>query len=253
MKVVIIEDEYLMAQALKGEILAVSPSIQVQAMLSTVNKAIQYFEENPLPDLFFSDIELPDGLSFEIFKHLKSTKPVIFCTAYNEYALEAFKANGIEYILKPFNTVRIKETLDKYINLTRNEKDISKELEHLLSSLSKPIESDSKSVLAHQGEKIIPVKVSNIALAYLDSSILYIYTFDNTKFVVNYSIDTLEKIVGHGFIRANRQTLLHRDSIDHVTPYFARKLLVVLKIDFNNQIVISKANSSKFLKWLEKN
>ena len=120
MKVIIIEDEPLMSEALKEEILRVDARIEIVAQLSSIRESIAYLENNKWPDLFFSDIELSDGLSFEIFRHLQNTKPIVFCTAYDQYALEAFKVHGIDYILKPFQADDIDATLKKYKTLTNS-------------------------------------------------------------------------------------------------------------------------------------
>ncbi len=253
MNVVIIEDESLMADNLEQEISNADHSISIQAKLESIAEALDYFKKNELPDLFFSDIELTDGLSFEIFEKIESKVPVIFCTAYDHYALGAFKANGIDYILKPYNPEKISQTLEKYKTLIKAKSEFSKAFENAINSFKRfNEETRNRSILVQKGEKIIPIKVAEVALGHIENGITYIYTTKSEKYYTNYKMDTLESMLGINFFRANRQVIICRDYVNHVTPYFARKLLVTPKIEFPEQVIISKANSSKFLNWLEK-
>lgn len=251
MNVIIIEDEYLMADDLEEVITSCDPSIKVIAKLASVREAVDFFSNNPLPDLFFSDIQLPDGLSFEIFESIRSNVPVIFCTAYNEYALEAFKANGIDYILKPFNNESINTTLKKYNDLTSKQSSISSELKNMFADYANHQPKESAALLIQQADKIFPIAISDIALVYLDTGISYVYTFSQKKYATDYSMDTIEKKLGRQFYRANRQVIVSRKVVHHASRYFARKLLVTPKIPFPEQIIVSKANASNFLRWLE--
>lgn len=252
MKIVIIEDEHLMADELESLILDYSKENIIEAKLATVGEAIDYLKSKTMPDLFFSDIQLPDGLSFEIFQEVKSEVPIVFCTAYDEYALEAFKVNGIDYILKPFDSKTIAVTLDKVNRLIRQDKAIPDDFGSIIAALSSDTDNNAKkNILIHKGEKIIPISTSEIALVHLDSSITYIYTFNSDKYVTEQSLDTLEKMLGHNFYRINRQFLVNRNAIDHVSKYFARKLLVKSTLNISEQIIVSKAKASDLLRWLQ--
>ena len=114
MKIIIIEDESLLVEELEGIITEIDSQLQVIKTLGSIQESLSYFQENPLPDLFFSDIQLPAGLRFDIFRQLETSTPVVFCTAYDQYALDAFKFNGIDYILKPYNSDEIARTINKY-------------------------------------------------------------------------------------------------------------------------------------------
>ncbi|MEP4496293.1 MAG: LytTR family DNA-binding domain-containing protein [Ekhidna sp.] len=249
MRVVIIEDEPLMAQELENEILKVDDSIEILGKFESVKDSLTYLTKNELPDLFFSDIQLSDGLSFEIFQEIDNSIPIIFCTAFNEYALEGFNANGIDYLLKPFDNEAISRTIAKYKKLTKP-KDLSGELRSLFQTLNNEI-SQKNSLLVHRGSKIFPIKNADVRLAYLNNGITSIITKDHKKHIVNYSLDALDDILGKDFYRANRQIIIHREAIIHVSQYFARKLLVEIKIPFDERVIVSKANASNFLKWLE--
>lgn len=250
MRIVIIEDEYLMAEELESLILAYSSENNIVAKLSTIDEAIDYLKNNNAPDLIFSDIQLADGLSFEIFKEVEHFAPVVFCTAFDEYALEAFKANGIDYILKPFDNKRISETLTKINRLrSNNQNDTIKNVVNDLTARSK--HNIKTNILIFQGEKIIPINISDIALIQLEAGIPYLHTFDAKKYVTEHTLDTLENDLGSSFYRVNRQFLINRKAIHHVSKYFARKLLIESIVKVEEQIIVSKAKSSDFLNWLQ--
>ncbi len=252
MKIVIIEDEQLMAEALREELENLDPSIEVQASLATIKAATSYFAEHPLPDLFFSDIQLPDGLSFEIFRELKGAVPVIFCTAFDEYALEAFRQNGIDYLLKPIDQEMLAATLKKYQQLTQqNAPAAAFDPEQLLTYFGLHDKQRNATILVHRGERIIPVKKNHLAVLHKKDGITYGYTFDRKKYVLEQNLEQLEQTLGGDFFRANRQFIVHREVIREVQRYFARKLIVQLNIDFPEQVIVSKARAALFLAWLQ--
>lgn len=251
MNVVIIEDEPLMASALQETLEELGRGIIVKACLSSVKNALQYFDTHDLPQLFFSDIQLPDGLSFEIFRQLKTKVPVIFCTAYDEYALEAFKLNGIDYILKPFDTPALEATIDKYFSLTQTNTSPVFDAEQLMMYFGIHQKPQSNNLLVYQGEKIIPLKKQHIAVIYIKNSIVYTHTFDQKKYVLDQNLDDLEKDLGNDFFRANRQCIIHREAIKEVVRYFARKLLIQLNITYSDPIIISKVKAPIFINWLQ--
>ncbi|MFK7971683.1 MAG: LytR/AlgR family response regulator transcription factor [Bacteroidia bacterium] len=251
MNVVIIEDEPLMATELSRLISVQSPTWSIQQKLGSIREALTYFETAPLPDLFFSDIQLTDGLSFEIFKQLECVTPVIFCTAFDHYALDAFRANGIDYILKPFDEEAINKTISKYQSLQKPQHDTQVNIRALLNAMEKTTARNISTLLVHQGENMIPLDVKSIALVALQSDLVYVHTLDHRSYMINKSMDSLEKILGNDFFRANRQCLVNKVSIHSVSPYFARKLIIKPKIPFDEIIVVSKAKSSRFLRWLE--
>jgi DNA-binding LytR/AlgR family response regulator len=161
MRIVIIEDERLTAEDLSDTVLSIKPDAEIVTLLFSVKEAVNYFQINDKPDLIFSDIQLGDGLSFEIFKTIQINTPVIFCTAYDEYALTAFKANGIDYILKPFTRNALENALNKYTELKRNfSKDLQgyEEIARLFENRNK---STATSVLVYVKDKIVPVSLKS--------------------------------------------------------------------------------------------
>lgn len=249
MKIVIIEDEELIAEDLIDVLTEINPTIEIIHQISSVKEGIQFFaENNSYIDLIFSDIQLGDGLSFEILKQLQTPVPVIFCTAYNQYAIEAFKSNGIDYVLKPFSTKNIREALERYQQLKSNftyssisvvEDQIKDEKEH-------------STILVHYKEKIIPLNKSSVAMAYINNEQVYLKTFNNENYVVNKSLDELDQLLGEQCYRANRQHIVNRDVVKDVSTFINRKYAINLTVDFPERIMVSKEKMTSFLKWLKK-
>jgi len=248
--VIIIEDERLTALDLVNTLKKIDPDIFVQVILDSVESAIDYLKNNNQPDLIFSDIQLADGTSFDIFEQIKIIVPVIFCTAYNQYALKAFEANGIAYLLKPFDKITVAKAIDKFLlfkgNLTPH--DILLQLKNTLNNpISSPI---IKSIIVNHGEKIIPVPIDDIALFYLEDKYSFALTFDQKKFITSHSIEELEKLTGNLFFRANRQHLVNRNAIKEAVRHLNRRLRLHVNIEFQETIFVSKLKAPSFLDWL---
>ena len=253
MKVVIVEDEILAAQHLEEILNNLKPAIHVVKILHTVKEAIVFFRSNSNFDLIFCDIQLGDGHCFEIFKKTKPGIPVIFCTAYNQYAQEAFKNNGIDYILKPFTDESIEESIEKYRNLKENFTGIKKDYTNILEILtSKSNQPGITSLLINFKGKIIPVRIKEIALFDIANKVTELINFNNEKYITNHNLDELQTICGDAFYRANRQYLVNRNAIEEVEQFYARKLLIKLKIEGRHEIVIPKGKAADFLDWLSR-
>lgn len=249
MKIVIIEDELLTAKDLAGCITKAAPAADIIAILSSVKEAIRFFKENPEPDLIFSDIQLGDGLSFEIFEAVGMHTPVIFCTAYDEYALIAFKAAGIDYLLKPFSVKTIAAALTKYSELKDH---FSKNTQQttfgsLMEGMAK---QKQNSILVIFKDKIIPIKFADIAFFYIHNEITYLLTFDKQQYFINNTLEDIERIMPVEFYRVSRQQIINRKIVKDISQYFGRKLLINLSIPFQEKITVSKAKTNHFLAWL---
>jgi DNA-binding LytR/AlgR family response regulator len=254
MNIVIIEDEPVVADDLQLSIKQLIDEPVTIVQLQSVKEAITYFAAGNNPDLVFSDIQLGDGLSFEIFAAIDIAVPVIFCTAYDEYALEAFKANGIDYILKPFTTDTLQQALERYSQLKKvfQVNHQVPQYEALMELLAKKETSKPSSVLVYHQDKIIPIKLEDIALIYLANEVAHLLTFSGKVFYPNKNLDELEKTCGSYFFRANRQFLVSRKTIVDVSSFFSRKLSLNLNIPFTEKIIVSKGKASQFLAWLAK-
>ena len=253
MKILIIEDEKLTAKDLANTIKIIEPDAEILPIIYSVEDALDFLQQKPEIDLIFSDIELGDGLSFDIFQKTQNTTPIIFCTAYQQYTLEAFKTAGIDYILKPFNKLSVEKTLLKYKKLKEKFSQSSTDFNVAISSIKNNLTNTNPSVIVHQGDKIIPIKCQQIALFFIENDIVSAYTFESKKYVINQKLDALEKLFVPLFFRANRQFLINRTAVKDASQYFNRKMTANLTIPFTEQIIIGKLKAKEFVNWLENN
>jgi two-component system response regulator LytT len=254
MKIAIIEDEKLTAKDLAKTIKAVEPDAEILPFLYSVEDAISFFKQKPEVDLIFSDIELGDGLSFEIFQKTAIQTPIIFCTAYQQYTLEAFKTLGIDYILKPFSKSTIEKTLLKYKSLKSNFSKSATDFELLIAEIKTNLQAPANpSVIVHLGDKIIPINGTNVALFFIENESTYAYTFEQKKLLVSQKLDALEKTFSPAFFRANRQVLINRKAVKDASQFFNRKMVANITIPFHEQIIIGKLKTTEFIKWLAEN
>lgn len=253
MKVLIIEDEARTAKDLKKMLEKTDNDIQVLTILPSVESAIKWFLENESPDLIFSDIQLGDGLSFDIFRQVKIKSPVIFCTAYDEYAINAFEANSIDYLLKPLDEEMLEKSIEKYNRFRQHF--VSQPLEYnqnLNRVLTEMDQKHKRSLLVYSGEKIIPIKVSDVCFICSTNGIITLYTVKNIEYSIQYSMEQLESMLDfRQFFRANRQFLINRDAIQIVEHYFNRRLFLKLNCETSDKIIISKTKAQEFLNWIE--
>ncbi|MEM1000745.1 MAG: LytTR family DNA-binding domain-containing protein [Bacteroidota bacterium] len=261
MKILIIEDEMYSARDLQRTILQAEPQAEILAILPSVEEGIAFFADNPEVDLIFSDIQLNDGLSFEIFGRVNRSIPIIFCTAYNQYALEAFRTYGIDYILKPFADEQVRQALEKYGKLKQQLADPSPTAPSVpdLDAITEAVKArlypqKIKSLIVHKGDKLIPMPVERIAVFFIDHENVWAYTFSQEKFLLNNAkLDGLEASFAPTFFRVNRQQLVHRKAVRDAAQYFHRKLLVNLTVDFEPEVIVGKLKVKSFLDWLSTN
>lgn len=251
MRILIIEDEKITAKDLAKTILSVEPDAEIVGFLHSIEDALLFFQQDQNIDLIFSDIELGDGLSFEIFEMANISIPVIFCTAYNEYALEAFKAFGIDYILKPFSKNTVGNALQKYFTIKDKFSVGNNEYNNLISALKNNLNSlKLPSIIIQQKDKILPINGENIAIFYIENDYVFAYTFEQKTFIISQKLDSLEKTFSPVFFRANRQFLINRKAVKDASHHFNRKILVNLTLPFNYQIIIGKLKVTSFIDWL---
>ena len=252
--IVIIEDEAATARNLEYILKEIDSGIEIIITLQSIAEAVDWFETNDnIYDLIFSDIRLSDGLSFEIFSRTKIVKPVIFVTAYNDYAIEAFRNNGIDYVLKPFDREEILRTLLKYNTLiasdANNELSKTKSLLHELQYATKKYK---KSFLIHYCGRLIPVEAANINWFYTANEIVYAHQADGRQYVVEFTLEQLERELDSSlFFRANRQFIINKTAVDAVEYFFNGRLLVKVHPLPQEQIIVSKAKAMDFRKWLD--
>ncbi len=250
MNILIIEDETPTALQLQRALLKTDPGIRVLGIEDSIETAVEWLRAHAAPDLIFMDIQLADGQSFEIFDEVNITSPVVFCTAFDEHALRAFQANGIEYILKPFDEAAIARALGKARSL---ESFYHKTVAATAGQLLKPADGQFKtSFLVSQRDKMVPVAVRDISFFYIEDEVVFLQTTEGRRHMVNHSLDELERMVSPAqFFRANRQVIINFEEITAIESYFARKTLVKTRSPLKFQVVVSKEKSSEFVRWVE--
>ncbi|MBI1227030.1 MAG: response regulator [Bacteroidetes bacterium] len=246
MKILIAEDEPRTAIDLANTIKEVEPAAEIVKITDSVEGTVAYLEKKLPLDLAFFDIQLADGLSFDIFKEATVPCPVVFCTAFDDYALQAFQTNGVAYILKPFDEKTVQQALDKLKTLDQffsSEK---------MGQVAEQIHHGKKSsfLVSFQG-KFLPISVKEVAFFTVLGENTWLYNFKGESFHVPHSLEELEGMLdGQQFYRANRQYLVNFSAVHHVENDFARKLAVKLSVKSPDPIVVSKAKASDFLRWM---
>lgn len=254
MNIIIIEDELKTAASLEKLILSVRSEASVIGRYQSIESSVEALSGGLRPDLIFMDIQLADGLCFEIFKQVKVTSPVVFCTAFDDYSLDAFKSNGIDYILKPFSKDDIEEAFRKVDGLRNFFQDKSApDWSTLLSKLSAAPAPEAKtSFLVFASQKYKTIAVENIAFFFIKHDGTWIMCFDKQQYVLSQSLDQVAAAVSpKQFFRLNRQYLVNFKAIKEVEPYFMRKLYVKLVIETPEKLLVNKEKSHAFLSWME--
>ncbi|MHB0756218.1 LytR/AlgR family response regulator transcription factor [Polaribacter sp. M15] len=246
MNILIVEDELHTANLLK-EIIEESGDFLVVKIVESIVDAVDYLVKHQQNlHLLFFDIELSDGLSFEIFNHVDIITPVVFCTAYDEYAMKAIKNNGIDYILKPFRNEEINSALEKYKTLQANLNTKK------LVEFNKPAPSFQQNFLSQFKDKTIVFKVDEIACFSIQNEVTYLHAFNGKKSPVYKKIEYIESVCDpKQFFRINRQMLVNRAAINSYQPYFNRKIILNISAKVDEKPIVSRLKVSEFKKWLE--
>jgi DNA-binding LytR/AlgR family response regulator len=221
---------------------------------------VEWLQQNPAPDLILMDIELADGQSFEIFKLVEVTSPVIFTTSYDEYALKAFKVNSIDYLLKPVQKEELQLALDKYQQMklryaVRDTAEGEARLDVLLKELRRQLEPKEyrKRFLVKQGQKLVSIDIGDIAYFFSDGRLNFFKTTDNRKFVVDYTMDELEEMIDpKHFFRISRAFYVSVGCIDRIEEYFGNRLILTLRPALDKEALVSREKVTDFKKWMGK-
>lgn len=247
MKIVIIEDEHYAAEALQRMLLNLKPDAQIIKVISSVEEGWKYFFENPEPDLLFCDIHLSDGISFEIFNKYPIKCPVIFTTAFDQYAIQAFDVNSINYLLKPIKKEDLRNTLLKYEDRLKVQ---AIDYNRLNQLLNKP--TDKTRFSGSIGRNLQVVEIDRISYFLASEGLVSIHTTDKKRLIIDYTLDNLEQILDPKFFfRANRQIIIHIQSLKKVAPYFKGRLLLYLTPETTDKQTVSQNKASSFKKWME--
>lgn len=256
MKAVIIEDEEIIANVLLNKIKKVATDIDVVTILPSLKTARRWFGENAEPDLLFMDIQLSDGVSFDIFNHFSLKCPVIFTTAYDEYAIRAFKVNGVDYLLKPVNETDLAAAIDKCRKQLSKNETASADITALIKSLANP-EATSRykeKFIVNIRNQWMPVNTKDIA-CFSKEVLNYIYLFNGERYMIDYvTLEEVEELLEpKQFYRASRQFIINIDAIQTVKPVENSKLIVRLKEPNHKlEIDMSRLKSPEFKKWMDR-
>lgn len=247
MRAVIIEDETAAARNLKVLLATSHPEIDIIATLESVSESVEWFQRNEAPDLVFMDIHLADGNAFCIFESIDITAPIIFTTAYDEYALEAFKVNSIDYILKPIKQEELERAVTKYSNLSMRQR---AEMSHNISQMAE--RTRTRTQLIRVKDRLIPVTEQEIAYFYTSNEQTILTTFEGKEYPVDSTLESLyNEYGGNDFFRANRQFIISRKAIKDISVWFGSRLAVNLVVATPERIIISKARVPEFKGWLQ--
>ena len=249
MRIVLIEDESLAAEKLERYLLKYDDTIEIVSTLSSISEAVIWFEKNNDFEVVFMDIQLTDGLSFEIFNQIKINKPVIFTTAFDEYAIDAFKVNSVDYILKPITFTDVSKAMNKL-----------KSMQTLFSS-NKVIDDVVKTItkikikdrfLVRLGNHIHSIKANEISLFYADGRTVYLVTNENKKFILDYKLEDLFLVLDQSeFFRVNRTFIVNINAIKDVIVYSNSRLKISPKTIIEKEIIVSREKVSAFKNWFE--
>lgn len=255
MRILIIEDEKLTAEALEQMILDLRPGVEILDKIPSVEESVEWLETHSEPDLIFCDIHLSDGNSFEIFKEVDVHCPVIFSTAYNQYAIEAFQVNSIDYLLKPLDKKEVARALKKYeaIYRERNSLQIAN-LQKLIKTTTEEGEQPpfKSRFMAKIGDVMKSIPSGDIAYFHVEDGEVVLRTFDGKRYFPHHSLDQLqEQLDPAQFFRANRQIIVNIAAVRELKPYFKGRLVLYVDPPVEEQLVISSEKAKEFKEWLE--
>lgn len=251
MQILIIEDEPRAASQLQNLLTKNAFSFQLLDIIDTVEDAIVWFKKNTAPDLVFMDIQLADGLSFEIFQKVEVVAPIIFTTAFDEYAIQAFKVNSIDYLLKPIQQDELETALNKFNKTNTATSQISPELLNgLLSSMQKP--QKRSGILVKEGSGFVQIRTSELLYAYSQDSITFGITH-NKRYIIDETMDQLfDSLDNTKFYRINRGQIISKISIQKIDPYFNHRVKLSISNPRDQEFIVSRQKTSDFKDWMNK-
>ncbi len=248
MRILIIEDEKIAADKLERQLLQYDASFQILDKIDSVKMSVDWLKNNTA-DLIFLDIHLSDGLSFSIFDELEINTPIIFTTAYDAYAIQAFKLNSIDYLLKPINTGDLALALQKFQKYYGE--NTTPEYLHLIALLKGQKHAYQERFMVYTGEKIKSVAIQDVAYFFAEGKYVFLVNKDNQQFIIDFTLSKLQtKLDPALFFRINRKFIIHIDTIKQVVPYSKARLKIDLEPMSNQEVIVSIERSSDFKKWL---
>ncbi|WBX75128.1 LytTR family DNA-binding domain-containing protein [Tenacibaculum ovolyticum] len=251
MNVIIIEDEKPAARRLSRMLSGLN--IEVQTMLHSVEESINWFQDNKHPDLIFLDIQLSDGLSFEIFEEIEVKSAIIFTTAYDEYALKAFKLNSIDYLLKPLDEDELKVAVDKFKENQIKQSDVQVNIDDIRKLLINPVDRKFKKRFTIKvGQHIKIIHVDEIECFYSENKSTYIHTNANRNYLIDHSLEHWqEQLNPEHFFRVNRTFIVHINAIKDIISYTNSRLKIILHTYTETEIIVSRERVKEFKNWID--
>jgi DNA-binding LytR/AlgR family response regulator len=251
MKVLIIEDEIHTANGLVKMLKIIDQDIYVEKIIGSVEETIEYLADQPLLDLIFMDIQLSDGISFEIFNEIKVEYPVIFTTSYDEYAIKAFQVNSVDYLLKPIEQAALQKSIDKYKKLFSPSIQ-TKQIEQMLSQIPFVQKEYKSRVLVKTAKGFHTLPIEEVAYFYIDNQLVFVKTNDNQRYAIDKTLDEMEKILNpKKFFRLNRQFIASVKAISIIHNYFNNTLKIDINPAIDKEIIVSRYNVKAFKEWLD--
>ncbi|MBZ5858761.1 LytR/AlgR family response regulator transcription factor [Flavihumibacter profundi] len=252
MRTLIIEDEPLAIERLQILLRQVCPDVKVEACLDSVADSITWFQEKPLPDFVLMDIHLSDGSAFEIFRQVDIDVPVIFTTAYDQYAIEAFQLMSIDYLLKPISADSLGKAIQKMRKL-KSGNNPGVDYQEILSAIQNVRQQYKSRFLVKVGHRSFFVKTDEIAYFQADNKIVYLVALDGCRYITEHKLEILEQLLDpQFFFRANRSTIVRVSAIDQIKPYINSRLKLVVKVGSGlDELVVSRERVTAFKEWAE--
>lgn len=250
MRVVIVEDERIAADKLKRLLKELDAEINVIKVLESVEESVNWFSSNPSPDLIFMDIQLDDGISFEIFDTIKIDAPIIFTTAYDEYAVRAFKVNSVDYLLKPIEANALNIAIQKFKSVYASKKTFEEHFSKLFQQINKNYKT---RFFIKVGTKYQSVQVNDICSFFVQERSTFLQTTKGKIYDLDYSLDQLQKMVNpEQFFRVNRNFLVHINCINEIISYSSSRLKLKLTSINSGDLIVSRDKVSEFKRWMDK-
>lgn len=252
MNVLILEDEQRNFNRLRRQLEEIDTTFHVEGPLANIQESVEWLRTHPTPDLILADIRLSDGLSFDVLRQTAIPSPIIFTTAYDEYAIQAFKYNSFDYLLKPINSEELAEAINKVRRRTLSDTH-GEDMRRLVEYMYRNNYRYHERFLLPYRDGYISVQVKNISHIALKERTTFIFLNDGASMNISYSLDELESQLNPDiFFRANRQYLLHIDSIRNVSNYFNSRLKIHMKKYPDTEIIVSRERASALKEWLDK-
>ena len=250
MRVVIVEDELLAAEKLQNLLVKVDSEINVLQVLESVEESINWFSQNKMPDLIFMDIQLDDGISFEIFDAVKINVPVIFTTAYDKYAIKAFKVNSVDYLLKPIDFESLELAIIKFKKIFAENRNLETKFSQVFEQLSKNYKS---RFFIKTGMKYQSIQTEDICCFFVEERNTFLRTQKGKTYDLDNSLEQLQKLIDPGlFFRINRNYTVNINCISEIISYSTSRLKIKLTTKNSNDLIVSRDKVSKFKRWMDR-